>query len=545
MMIMRFHRLIQSRLLWLFFLGIVVVSFVFMQAASDSDTGNPTVGRLRQTMGHINGEPVDFQRFDSTRRILSRSVGRRISSEDLDQMVWDRLTLLAFAESSGLQTPVALARRQFAMEFVGTDGKVDSARIQDFRDSLRGDNLSEEDYVRFFQDDATLQILQSAFGSYALVSPFDAERWASLLSERFEIEYASVEDEHIKEPVTVAEEQLVSFYQSHQDRFGIPEKRRVRYFSVPVEAFKADIPVPTEEQIRAEYDANPDRFTRFVPQAEGQPPLREPLPFEEAKTTIQNQLIHQAARKKAEELAMSYSVRLTPRRGRPAATLEEIAAEAKLEIQTTPPFSARDPLPGMRNARAFAQAVFELDETPIGRNGQPVASPDAVHVLQLLEIIPARPSVLEEVRPDVAIAATNHFRRVALNTLSTNLVAEVKTETAAGAVFKEALESRGLKVVTPPAFQLKDVNNSNPLLPPGLPQTASAFGKGEIFGPVESMYGGIYLGRVIQRTPVPEDAAILRGQLQAQLGPEIQFRGFFERFRAQVLREGLKIATND
>jgi hypothetical protein len=59
------------------------------------------------------------------------------------------------------------------------------------------------------------------------------------------------------------------------------------------------------------------------------------------------------------------------------------------------------------------------------------------------------------------------------------------------------------------------------------------------------MYGGIYLGRVIQRTPVPEDAAILRGQLQAQLGPEIQFRGFFERFRARVLREGLKIATND
>lgn len=492
MFIMRFHRLIQSRLLWLFFLAIVVVSFVFWGAMSNSDASTPQIARLRAPVGSIRGEPVTFLQFDMTRRILAGQAGSRVPADVLDELTWNRLSLLDFASQCGLEVPIDLARRQFLLNFTNEDGSSNPQLLQNFRLGLRREGLSEQDYIRFTRDSIVLDFLQRGLGSYIMATPFEAERWARLQTDRFEIVYAPITDELLKEVPAPTEEQLVKTHEEGKERFAIPEQRSVRYLALPFET-------PEDSEAAAQ------------------------------------------ARKLAEDTAMSYSVRLTPRRGRTALSLESLANETSLPIHSIGPFHSRDLLPGIQNPRGFTRAAFELEDTPIARNSPPVSGTNTVYVLQLAEIIPSRPSELNEVRDDVLRAATAELRQQAIATLASNLVAEIKTGIHSGGSFAELAQARGLQVTTPPAFQLKDAATLMGTLPPGLPQAASEMGAGEVFGPVESMFGGLHIGQVLSRVPVPEDSAELASSLRSQIERGLISRGFFQLFDSLVLRPGREV----
>lgn len=549
MMIMRFHKLIQSKLLWLVFLGILVCTFVFWGVASNMDSANPALSRLNDTYALVDGRKVTWLEFDQTRRLLTRM--NDMPGEALEEASLNRLAMLAYAKDLGIQAPIQLARQRFAMNFTNAEGEIDPEMLEGFRQSLRGGSLTEDEFVKFIRDDMILQDLQQVLSTHVLVAPADVEKLGRLQTDRFDLVYATLDTDRLEEEVEVSEDQLADYYREFKSRYEIPEQRRVSYIQVPLDAFMDDIEPVTEEDARAHYQSRPEQYMRSVEKpaetGDGETEtVREPIPFEEVREQIVPELRRQRAMEKARETAMTYAVRLTPRRGRRGEPLEELAARENLDLRRAGPFSRRDPLPDIKNAAAFKQTAFELDESPIGRVGGPVLTGDRMTVIQLEDIVPPRVPELEEVEDTVRPDAANHYRQAALSRLATHLVEEIRVKLREGAEFSAVAEELKLELTDPEPFQPRDLNRNMPSIPRPLVEEATGHAEGEVFGPVDNpFFGGQLIGYLQSREPMPEDLAEISPMMRDMLASRFVFQGFSNRFQELVLADMIEKVEKD
>ncbi|MGA0333483.1 MAG: SurA N-terminal domain-containing protein [Kiritimatiellia bacterium] len=532
---MRFHKLIQSRLLWLIFLGVLITTFVGWGVATNQGDTQQTE-RLKRTVATVDGEDISFLRLDVTRRLIANQARQSIPEEQLTEMALNHLAMVAYAEKAGLKVPTEMARQQFAAIFAGEDGKIDEAALENFRQGLRGSFLTETDYIRFIQEGITLENLQRMIASYVLVPGFDVDRWATSQTDSYTVEFAALTPEILENEVEVSEEQLQSFFAENQARFQIPEKRKVNYLIVNPEDFTDQVPEITSEAALDYYMQRPELYVRSVVKPATEEggtgsSVQEPIPFDEVKDQIIENLRKEQARKLAEETAMSYAVRMTPRRGRPGKSLESIREESGVALLSPPPFSMREPVEGLANSFGFKQAVFKLDESDLGKRGGPVEAGNGFALMELVEIIPSRPAALEEVRADVESAARDFYTREAVKVKAGEVVESIRSQVADGTSFEEALKSYSLNMVSPPPFELRNLNPNQPMLPPELLESVSSAVPGEVLGPVESRFGVSFVARLVDRSPNPEQAAELSPQVRNMLSAQLHFPEVFARFR--------------
>ena len=535
MMIMRFHKLIQSRLLWMVFLGILICSFVLWGLAGKSNS-NPAIERLKRTLATIDGQDVSFLRVDTTRKMLENQARQRIPEEQLTEMALNHLAQVAYAEKIGLGAPVELASQQFFLGFAGEDGTINQEFVQQFRESLRGGPLTETDYIRFTQEEITLRNLARMLNSYVLVPGFDVDRWAGIRTDSYTVQFAALTPEILKKEVGVSDEQLQTFFAENIDRFQMPEERIVRFLSVNVADFADKVAEVTNSDALDSYMANPELYVRSVTkpaEAEGgeETTVQEPIPFDEVKEQITQTLQQERASKLAEETAMSYAVRMTPRRGKPGKSLETIAEEDGGKIQITEAFSLRDPIASLPNSSAFKKVVFKLDMTDLGKRGGPVGAGDQFVVMELVEIIPPRAPQFGEVADAVKTAAQAFYTREAVNAKGEELVASIREAVAGGANFEDELKKAELNVVNPPPFEMQKLDPQRPMLPPELLSAVTAAKTGEVVGPVDSRFGVTFVGYLAGRSPNPEAAAELAPEIRQMLSSQLHFPEVYERFR--------------
>lgn len=535
MMIMRFHKLIQSRLLWLVFLGVLVFSFVGWGVASNS--GNEqSRARLDQSVGKVAGKDISFLRFDTTRRMLANQSRQQLPAEALEDMTFTHLAMVAYAENMGIDIPESFAKQQFAQLFLTESGEIDEESLANFRQSLRGGRITENDYIRFIREELVLQELQSSLASSVLLPGFDVDRWASTQTDSYTLEYAAIGPDVLEEEIEVTDEQVEAFFTENRERFRLPEERSIRFLSVDIGSFTEQIPAITEEQALAHYQSEPETYVRSVEQPaenEDDEPItvQEPIPFEEVKADIRETLHEEKVRSLAEETAMSYAVKMIPRRGRSGMSMEDLAESESLEIQTAGPFSRWAPVPELPNASAIKEEVFKLEMEAPGNLGGPVEAGDAFLVFELVEIAPPRLPELDEVRERVKNAATQHHTQLAISEKADEIGEAVRAAMSNETSFKEAAEPLGLNVVTPPAFELRNLNPNRPMIPPELVQEVSSKLPGDLIGPVETRFGGWMIGYLADRAPNPEQAAELTPQLKQMLQSQLHFPEIFARFR--------------
>ncbi|MDA3874104.1 MAG: peptidyl-prolyl cis-trans isomerase [Kiritimatiellae bacterium] len=535
MMIMRFHKLIQSRLLWLVFLGVLVFSFVGWGVATSS-SNEQSLARLEQPVGTVAGEDITFLRFDTTRRMLSNQSRQQISAEALEDMTFTHLAMVAYAEKMGIEIPEAFAKQQFARLFLTESGEIDEESLANFRQSLRGGHITEGDYIRFIREELVLQELQRSLAASVLLPGFDVDRWASTQTDSFTLEYAAIGADVLSEEIEVTDEQVEAFFTENRERFQLPEERSIRYISVNTDAFTDQVPPISGEQALAHYQSEPETYVRSVEQPaeseEAEPvTVQEPIPFEEVKADIQTTLHTEKLRNLAEETAMSYAVKMIPRRGRSGMSMEDLAKSESLTIQTAGPFSRWAPVPELPNASALKEEVFKLEMEPPGNLGGPIEAGDAFIVFELVEIRPPRLPELDEVRDRVKNAATQYHTRQAISDKSSEIGEAVRAAMTGETTFTEAAQPLGLNVVTPPAFEMRNLNPNRPMIPPELVREVSSKLPGEVIGPVETRFGGWMIGYLADRTPNPEQAAELTPQLKQMLRSQLHFPEIFARFR--------------
>ncbi len=537
MMIMRFHRLIQSKLIWLIFLGIIVVTFVFWGAASVGAERDPRIARMKETVGSIGGETVSLWDLERIKQLMRMNSNQNIPDDALDEMAWSRLILLRSAEDLGVWVPEELARQQMALMFSGADGKIDQDRYTNFRQQLSRQLLTEQDYQEFLHNEMRLQRLEQLLSSYSVPSPFLAERLAARMTDRFEISVVTLDNSQLPEIADPTEEELQSYFSENKDRFPFPEQRVAKYIPLPVASYLEEVEPPSDEEALAYYQANADRYQRdkALPEdaEEDATPEKEAIPFEDVKSEIVRLLQLEKAQTWAEEQAVTYVVSMTPRRGRSHKSLEDIAAESGQSIQTTPPFSRRDLPSGVIRARQLVQTVYDLDESELGRLADPIVTPDTIYIVVLDQIIPSRPASLEEVQDDVKQALLAERRQEAMNSFAEKTKSSLQEKLDAGERFADAASSLELSVKTPPAFQMNEANPMMMGVGMALMQRLPEANPGELIGPEANFFGATELAYVLARSPQPAVAAEVLPQMEQTLEQNFSFQGIVTRFLEQ------------
>lgn len=540
MLIMRFHKLIQSKMVWILFSGIIVISFVALQVASDS-APDPAAARLKRPVAKIDGVDVPFLDFDITRRLIAMESQNRLGADMLEEVTLNHLAMVAYAERLGIQVEKDFAARQFALNFTDESGQINEQTLNQFRQNIRGSQMSETDYIEFIRQQIIVDQLRQVLVGTLLVPDFDAERWASLQTDEFVLEYAPVGPELLSEPVEATDEQVTAFFAENAERFTLPEERIVRYMTVTAESQVDLIEAPSVEDARAVYLSRPELYTRTVEvpaeTEDGEATsTTEPIPFEEAQEKILAELTVERTLDAARQEAMNLAIRMTPRRGRNAETFEAVAGDAGLDIVTTPPFSRQTPLDGPANFPQFRQEAFSLEPTEFAMRAGPLELGNDFVILELVDIIPPRVPELDEVKERVKQVVTNQEQRKALEAEVENLAADLRSTVASGTPFAEAAKTKELNVLTSDPLSLMTLDPRRSMIPNELIRELPAHQPGDLIGPIQSRFGGFFVASILTRTPQPEAMAEALPQVREMLASQLQFQGLFSRFQEQIIQ---------
>jgi len=535
MMIMKFHKLIQSRLLWLVFLGVLIMSFVGWGVASNTGT-DPAIARLERTVVKIDGKDVSFLKFDTTRRLLANQAGQKISDEMLEEMANTHLAMVAYAENIGIQVPEEFASQQFASIFANEEGGVDEDLLENFRTSLRGSYITEADYIRFIQEELISQQLQRTLASSVLVSGFEVDRWAGTQTDSFTVQFAAITAEILESEIIVTDQQLQSFFEENINRFRLPEQRVANFIVIKAVDFMDAVGDIPESEILDAYMASPELYVRSVEQEateEGGEPttLQESIPLDEVRDQISTNLKLEKARKNAGATALTHAVKVTPRRGRTGMPLVALAESEGLELQTTGAFSQWETIENLPEGSAVKEAIFKLELNDLGKRAGPIEAGDDFVVVELTEIIIPRLPELDEVKDRVQGSAEAFYTREAVAAKAADVVESIRTTISAEKSFEDLLTENGLSVVSPPPFDLRSLNPNRPVLPPELIQEISSAQTGDVVGPTSSRFGGLFVSYLASRAPNLEAAAELTPQVRQMLAQQLYLPEVFERFR--------------
>lgn len=470
MLISKFHRLIQSRLLWATFLVIIVFSFVIWGTRLPSQN---KAAKEANAEGKLNNEWVSREEFRKayfdTYMSVVFAVRRQINvtkkiDEEIRKSAWRRIVALKQAKKLGLDASdeEIMATIQAQPDFI-TDGRFNPGRYNAFvQSSLAGLGFNEVQFEEHIRGEIALQKLQYMVQQAVLVPPSDISRTLGSLSDKFSVEYVVLTVTNFEKHVTVTREDAHKFFLADPEKFKIPEKVRVKYVRIPVEKYVSELTATNEDDALAYYDEhiNDYRVTNTVSEtvtnlfAAGSNAVETvvtskvaTLDFDQVKTNIFKVLTRQAAKDRAGEIATDFAVSLAPDRDGNSRKFEDAAAKAGLEVQKLEPFTLQDHVPGIDAGLLFNQAAFNLNTSKDESFSDAITGSNYVYVIALDEKIPARVPSFDEVADPATVAARESALADTLSKKANEIREAAIQALDKGGTFAQALKPYDLKPV--------------------------------------------------------------------------------------------------
>ena len=319
MLISKFHRLIQSKVVWYVILVIIVIAFVglYIQWPGDEERA-----AAANSAGMLNGEHVPNQEFQNayanTWLAVALAAGGRPNlngdlSDRLKDASWQRLITLRKARELGLTA----SDNEVRMAIAGNPGFADNGQFspqrymafaQGFlRQELGISGARFEEHVR---EEIILQKLQRMVSQSVLISPYELQRTFSTLVDTFDLEFAMITTNDVKKTVRPARKELQTFFEQDPKAFTLPARVKVKYAAFPIADYMADFSF-SDDEVAEYYEDNLDDYTETVTttnqvplltSAEGEEAFEDQVreeqvitPLEEVQDEILAKLIRAAA----------------------------------------------------------------------------------------------------------------------------------------------------------------------------------------------------------------------------------------------------------
>ena len=500
MLITNFNKLIQSKIVWGLFIGLVVFAFVAMDMATPDASPQRSAN---DPVGTVFGEEITRAEFLTSYRnvylIYSIMTGEALQvDEETDQALteaaWNRLAVLKKAREQGFSASpeqIIGAIKSLPIFQNQQTGQFETNAYNSFVDNfLAGLGMDAKEFENAYAENIILEQAAQVAGEGVLVTEEEVLETYHLLNDLITLDTALIPFEGISAPA-VTEADAQAFYEANRATFELPEKASVHYVQFDVADYTDAIDV-TDEMLAQVYSNN---LERYRVEADPENPTADPsyLPLDEVRGAlepiVQTELARQDAFRAADNLVAALSDEGTDFASQAAAAGKEI-------IQNIPPFSANETVAQVDPTAPFATAAFNLDLTPNQYYSDPVVGRDHVYVIALQKKLPAFIPAFAAVKELATQRAQQQADANAYREHITTLYTQVQEAVADGTSFADAIKATSLSLET-----LTPYNSEQPLEHPQatlLMERTYQLETAQLAAPIETE-AGVLLTAVKQR----------------------------------------------
>ena len=303
------------------------------------------------------------------------------------------------------------------------DGKFDNNRyLAIIQQSGFFQSSAFRDYLR---TEMIRRQLTQALVATEFSAPYQANLLQSLQNQLRDIRFAIIAADQFKDTVDVSEDEIKTYYQTHQDKFQTQEQVKVDYITLNADKLSEDIQI-TEDDIKTYYQENIARYT--------QPEQRRV-----AHILIEFGDDEAAAKQKTEDLLNKI---------KQGADFSKLAQENSADTISGENGGDLDWIEKGAMDEAFDEAAFALKD--VGQVSDVVKSSFGFHIIKLTDIQPEKIKPLTEIKDELKLKLAKEKAQEKFFELQQQL-AQVSFEypdsldDAAGAVNAEVQTSSWLK----------------------------------------------------------------------------------------------------
>ena len=521
MMISKFHRIIQSKIVWGAFAIIVCVAFVGITAPGARGRNAASAQRHARRAGRLFGEDVSRAEFNQAYRhvvvgyILAS--GRPIQITDemqkaLQQAAWERLAILKKAKQLDItaspEQVVRLIQSQRLFQNPKT-GQFDKQMYDYIVASLLPNyGMTERDLEGMFAEQAIIEKISLMPAQGALVQETEIRQMFHLYTDELTVEYANIPRSLVPTPA-LTEDDYKAFYETHKEDFRVPERTVVKYVEFAVSDYSNEVTVSDDEVTRY-YESNKQQFQKPTVDNNAEPEYKSLTEVkEEIVKTIREGKARQIASDKADELVVSLA--------NESMSFDEAVKKENLKIAgQTKPFSATDPVDGIDPTAPFQKAAFALEQDETHYYSDPVVGKDFVYVLSLVERKPSYIPSFKEARAQVVAAAKIAAQDDAYAKKTDEIQKAVAQAVKNGTSFKDAIAKYKLESKQMEPFKLtspiQDITEQQ------IARTAVRYAQGKVTSLVSTPAGSA-VAYVSKRVPANEETELpaMRDQILSNL----------------------------
>ncbi len=445
MFIYHFNRLVHKRILWAIFAVMIAVAFVSVDSCFRTPQGT-------QVAGTVNGKPVKLE----TREVVVtaiRGFGRNRDNETpasvVERRVWEQIAAVHTAKENGfVSTPEEIQDALKEMPaFQGANG----FDMMQYRQALLSQQMIPSHFEKLVGHQLNMSKVAAMVETASWISPMEMNDELAAMTDKFTVQVATVSNRFAKVEMRLTDADYKKYYTENKESFGLPERVSVRYLAIPISNYLASVTVP-EEDLQGYYDSHMDTYRRTTTND-----VSETIPYAEVRDKIMAELKLVEARYCAEtNVTFNFSDRIS-QLGTNALAL--FAAELKQQVKFSPLFALTETLYWTDVSSDFATAAFELDPESLETRFGIVKGKNEVYVLELKQRSPAHVPAFENVQTEVKARAQEKARTEAYESYTKELRADLRKALDAGKTFQAVVKEKGLPITTNITYAVNEMQN--------------------------------------------------------------------------------------
>jgi peptidyl-prolyl cis-trans isomerase D len=386
-----------------------------------------------------------------------------VEQQILQQLVEERAAL-AEADRLGIRvSDEEVRRRILSMPAFQENGQfIGEQRYQQVLRMARVP-LTPSEFEDSVRRELTVEKLRAAITEWLSVPDKELEQEYRRRNDKVKLALVSFTTDSMRKDVTATDAEVSSHFEGHKADFRIPEKRKIRYLLVDIEALRAKVN-PSPAEIERTYNNNIDQYTT-------------PEQVRASHILLKTEGKDEAAVKaKAEEIL---------KQARAGADFAELAKKYSEDEASAKQGGDLDYFGKGRMVPEFDQVVFSMEP---GKISDAVRTQYGYHIIKLVDKKPSTTRTLQEVRQQIADQLAYERAQAQAGDLAEALEKEVSKPADLDRVAK----ARGLQVQESGLFA-----RDEPILglgaSPEAAQRAFDIKQGDVAGPVRTGRGFAFL----------------------------------------------------